>query len=364
MYPILALSPVRLGATVAVGSAAVGLYLVGRILGNVVGGKLTAQRGSPRSAVWALGLLAIAALVCAASTSVVPFMVGALLAGVGHAAVHVSRQAQVMDIVPKRFLARGLTTLAGTWRIGNFVGPLVGAGVIAASGLRGAYVFAAVMIAAGAMSLLVTASWRNGVHHTAAKKVSIRAVVRENKRVLVTLGVAAGLTSAVRTARLIALPLWAEHIGLGDGTASAIFSISAGVDMLLFYPAGVVMDRWGRRWTAIPSTLIVAVAIALLPFTQGAGTLAVLAVLAGLGNGWGSGLLMTLSTDVGPAHGRPVFTAAWMTMLDLGGLAAPVVVSVGAVISLATGMYAVGALGLVATALLHRFIPPWRLEGE
>ena len=59
-----------------------------------------------------------------------PFIVGATLIGVGHALVHVSRQSQVVEIVPDQYRARGLTTLAGIWRIANFVGPLVGALVI------------------------------------------------------------------------------------------------------------------------------------------------------------------------------------------------------------------------------------------
>ena len=40
-----------------------------------------------------------------------------------------------------------------------------------------------------------------------------------------------------------------------------------GIDMLVFYPAGKVMDLRGRAWVAVPSMLIIGVAMTLTPFT-------------------------------------------------------------------------------------------------
>ena len=43
--------------------------------------------------------------------------------------------------------------------------------------------------------------------------------------------------------------------------------------MLVFYPAGKVMDRKGRVWVAVPSMLTMGVAMMATPFTHGATTL-------------------------------------------------------------------------------------------
>ena len=43
--------------------------------------------------------------------------------------------------------------------------------------------------------------------------------------------------------------------------------------VLVFYPAGKVMDKKGRSWVAVPSMLIMGAALLLTPFTQGAATL-------------------------------------------------------------------------------------------
>ncbi len=362
LYPILALSPVRMGASAALASATVGAYALGRIVGSSFGGGFAARWGSPRAALAGMGWTAMAALVCAASTALAPFIVGAVLIGMGHALVHVSRQSQVYEIVPSHFRARGLTTLAGIWRISNFIGPLVGALVIHHLGLRAVYVFAAAAMVVGGGALLWARAWRSAAHAPQARSIAPIRVMRENRRIFGTLGVAVALTNTVRAARLAALPLWAAHLGLPDGTASAIFAVSAAVDMVLFLPAGLVMDQRGRRWTAIPSTLLVGTGLLLLPLTNGVGTIAIAAMVLGLGNGWGSGLLMTLGADVAPLEGRQIFMGLWTVLQDGGGLAGPAIVSLGALASLPVGIVAVGAIGVVTTGLLARWIPPWRLS--
>ncbi|MEK8227717.1 hypothetical protein NKG05_18850 [Oerskovia sp. M15] len=35
-----------------------------------------------------------------------------------------------------------------------------------------------------------------------------------------------------------------------------IFGLSGAVDMLLFYPAGKIMDRMGRLWVAVPCMVV------------------------------------------------------------------------------------------------------------
>ena len=63
--------------------------------------------------------------------------------------------------------------------------------------------------------------------------------------------------------------------------------------MLVSYPAGKVMDRKGRAWVAVPSMLIMGVAMMLTPLTHGATTLLLASLLIGFGNGIGSGMIMT-----------------------------------------------------------------------
>ncbi len=61
------------------------------------------------------------------------------------------------------------------------------------------------------------------------------------------------VVAAARAARMTIIPLWADHIGLSAAATAVVFGVAGGVDMLLFYSAGSVMDRFGRVWIAVPS---------------------------------------------------------------------------------------------------------------
>ena len=99
---------------------------------------------------------------------------------------------------------------------------------------------------------------------------TLRSVGADHAKIFLTVGLGALLVAAVRASRQAVIPLWAESIGLDAATTSLIYGLAGGIDMLVFYPAGKVMDRKGRAWVAVPSMLIMGVALLLTPFTHGA----------------------------------------------------------------------------------------------
>ena len=64
-----------------------------------------------------------------------------------------------------------------------------------------------------------------------------------------------------------------------------IVSVSSAVDMLMFYPAGVIMDTWGRKYAYVPSFAIQAVGMLMIPAAESVWTLHLVAAWIGLGNG-------------------------------------------------------------------------------
>ena len=355
---MLALSVVGMGHSAVLGSLAVAAYQAGRLPGSAWGGALAHRSGASRAAMLSLGVLGTGAVIAGASPGIVPFMAGAALVGLGHASYHVARQEQILGVIRPAFTARSLTTLAGVWRIANFIGPLLGAALIAIAGVRTTCVLGAACVAAAMVALGLSGGMRADSRATERPpRLPLSRVARDNARLLRTLGVAVVATGALRQARLAVIPLWATHVGLSPEAATLIFSISAAIDMLLFYPAGAVMDRRGRLWTAIPSTLLLAAGTLALPLTEGATAVTAAALLLGVGNGWGSGLIMTLGADVAPAQGRSVFTGLWMILQDAGGLLGPAIVSLGALIALPVGFVAVGGVGLATAGAFAVWVP-------
>jgi len=82
------------------------------------------------------------------------------------------------------------------------------------------------------------------------------------------------------------------------------------------------------------------------------------ATAIGVGNGIGSGLIMTLGADHAPRHGRAYFLAVWRFLSDLGGSCGPALLSaLVATASLAGGIAVTGLLSLLAATLLGMWIP-------
>jgi len=360
VLPVLALSILAFDYGSVIASLAVAAYSVGRIGGSALGGKLAAKLGPTRAAMVMLAVVATGALVSAASASVGVFVMGALALGVGHAGYHIARQGQVNSLVSVHFRARALTTLAGVWRIANFVGPFMGAAIIGLWGIHYVYVAAGLFVVAAMVALRFTRAWSHRHAAPPEQRASPVQVVRDNSVTFRTLGVAVVFMGAVRAARLVVIPLWATHIGLSPEVSTLIFGINAAVDMVLFAPAGYVMDRWGRAWTAIPSTLMLGLGTIALTGASGVVGVTLAAIALGIGNGWGSGLIMTLAADVAPPEFRSVFTGVWNVAQDVGGLVGPMVVSAGALIALPVGFWAVGGAGIVTSYGLYRWIPPGR----
>jgi MFS family permease len=96
----------------------------------------------------------------------------------------------------------------------------------------------------------------------------------------------------------------------------------------------------------------------LVPLTDSFTTLAAVGVLMGLGNGMGSGIVMTLGADFSPATGRASFLGVWRLVSDLGQAGGPLVVSaVAAMASLGPASLAVGGLGLVGASVFLFAMP-------
>ena len=188
--------------------------------------------------------------------------------GMAAAVFSLARQSYLTEAVPFHYRARALSTLGGVMRIGLFIGPFLGAAVIPFVGLAGAY-----GVGVGGAGAVGAA---RGPHARPAGRAAGRGARRRcraaagaprapticarsragHARIFLTVGIGALLVSAVRASRQAVMPLWADHLGLDAATTSLIYGLAGGIDMLVFYPAGKVMDRKGRAWVAVPSMLI------------------------------------------------------------------------------------------------------------
>ncbi|MGC4112593.1 MAG: MFS transporter [Nocardioides sp.] len=364
VLPVIALSALDRGASSAVAALIASLLGTGAIVTNIPSGILATRVGENRamlvaSAVTILGLLVCLVPVHSQPAGLLLLGLAILLLGAASSVFNLARQAYLTEAVPARLRARALSTLGGMSRIGVFLGPFLSAVAIHRWGLPGAYVVSLVAMVAAAFIIARIPDLEAGEQRRkAAAEVTTRVVLRDYRRVFLTLGLGIVLLCAVRQTRQVVIPLWAAHIGLSSASSSVIYGLAGGIDVVTFYPAGRVMDRQGRRWVAVPCVLLLAASFVAMTWSHGTVTLALAACVMGFGNGIGSGIVMTLGADTSPAVGRYAFLGIWRELADVGSAVGPLILSaVTALAGLATGFRFSGVLGVAAAGALWRWIP-------
>ncbi|TDU91524.1 putative MFS family arabinose efflux permease [Kribbella voronezhensis] len=356
VLPVVALSALQLGASVGFAAFLVGVLGIGQFAGSLPAGALVVRIGERRALLVAAAVSAVAW--AGAMLVRTPWLLGIalLVAGLAGAVFSLARQSYVTEVVPLELRARALSTLGGVSRIGLFIGPFLGAAAGHFWGLTGAY-GVGVAGSVGAGVVLLAAGEPESIA-VKSEPQPIRKVLWDYRRTFLTLGAGVFVIAVARAARTSLIPLWGEHIGLSATDTSIVFGITNGIEMLLFYPAGLVMDRFGRVWIAVPSTLLLGVGMLTLPFSTALlGVLAV-AVLMAVGNGLGSGIVKTLGADAAPAHLRAQFLGGWTFCAEFGSVIGPILISaITFVAPLAAAAVALGAVTIAGTGWLARWVP-------
>ena len=355
VIPIIPLFALELGASVAVAGAMVALRGFGTMAFDVPSGVMVSRLGERGAMLAGTIMLAVVAFGSAFSVSIWMFGPLVFLMGCSWAVWLLARLSYATDVSPEHYRGRVLSLLGGTNRIGNFVGPFIGGFAATWFGLEAAFIIQAVLALAAAvlMFLVVDEPERTTVREPEAVHRQVFAVVREHRRVFATAGSVTVAIQVLRSARHAVIPLWGDHIGLDPAQISIIFGLSSAIDMTLFYPVGVVMDRLGRKWAAVPCLAIMSAGMLLIPLSGAFWSLLVASLITGFGNGLGSGINMTLGADFSPRETRGEFLGVWRLIGDVGTSGGPAVISVvTAVGTLGAASAASGGIGLVGAAIM------------
>ncbi|NYT84120.1 MFS transporter [Pollutimonas harenae] len=360
ILPVIALSAIALGASHAMSGVIAALIGFGSLMCNIPAAVITSRFGERRSLMGAAVVGACALAICIQAHHPAVLALGVFLMGMATSVFYLARQAFLMEAVPLSMRARAFSTLGGTQRMGMFIGPFAAAGLMHFIGLNGAYLVAIVaLLGAGALSFVLPELQPRAEDSAVAQpRPRMATIAAEHKRVFLTLGLGCMLIAAMRASRQVAIPLWADAIGLSPTTTALIFGCVSSIDMLVFYPAGKIMDQYGRLWVALPCALTLAVSLLAIPLTATMIPFVLVCLLMGLGNGIGSGIVMTLGADGAPANARHEFLGIWRLITDTGTSAGPFILSgITALLSLGAGIAVIGTFGLGAACIFWRALP-------
>ena len=382
--PVVALSARNLGASVALAAAFVLIEGAAAFVSSLPAGSLVARVGERRALAGAAVVDALGAALAVVAPNLWTLGIAIGVMGMTGSVFLLARQSWLTARAPVHLRARAMSTMGGVQRIGMFIGPFIAAPVIVVWGTQAAYAVGVVagLCAAvwawlglrgyededeaeadpdGAAALAGSAPAGAGAGPTGCRtRITLLDIVRTHRRVLLTIGLGVLLIGAARQGRFVIVPLWAESVGITDSQTALIFGIAGGAEVLLFYPAGSVMDRFGRVWVAVPFLVVLGVGMLLLPLAHGFAAVAAVSTVMGVGNGLGSGIVQTLGADAAPVAGRAQFLSVWRFLSLIGQNGAPLLVSaVTALAGLGTACVVLGVVVLGGAPWLARWLPAY-----
>lgn len=345
--------------------ALVGLVLaaeaVGMLVADAPAGFLVSRLKPKVAMLIGVGVVGLGVLGTALAPQLWMVFISLALTGAGGSLWNLSRHAYLTNATSSHNRGRTMGVFGGVSRLGSFLGPAVGGAIATLWGIRAPFfVYAVIVLATIALiAMLLPDEERPGGASVRRGGGAARAALRKSVPALVNVGTAQVMVQMLRAGRTVLVPLYGTQVlGLDVGAVGVIVSIASLIDFSLFYPAGVVMDRFGRKAAIIPSFILQGAAMALLPLTGGFTSLLLVAGLGGLGNGLSTGTMMTLGSDLAPREALAEFLALWRLIGDVGFVGGPLLVGfVAQAAGLGQSGIALGALGAGAATWFAYRVP-------
>lgn len=311
-------------------SFAVAAAAIGTLVTDVPAGAALSKLGLRTAMIGGAGLVATTTLALAWTSSIPQMIALRLMAGIGTALWGLSRHAYIAESVPVAERGRTISLFGGINRIGVFGGPAIGGLIADSLGLRASFVLAGI---AATSALMVSIVWlrpvptRGTTHSVRGRWAIVGQLIKLNGRDLAAASVAQTFGQMIRAGRFFIIPIYgADVVGLDVAEIGLVMTVASLVDVAMFFPAGVLMDRFGRKVAAVPSFAVMGIGVGLIPLAHDFLTLMGAAVVIGLGNGLGSGTMMTLGADLAPPGATGEFLGIWRLIGDSGAVAGPLIV--------------------------------------
>jgi MFS family permease len=233
--------------------------------------------------------------------------------GIFYGFFSLSRHSFMTQIVPSEYRGKAFSRFGGINRIGWFFGPVVGGFTAGSIGVDVPFYFISIVSIITAVIILFSKEPDFGAIENTAniKSRTFKETILENKKSFTVGGSGHFIMQFLRQCRHVLIPIWAFSIGLGVEELGLIQSISAAIDMTLFYPVGLVMDKYGRKWMSVPSIILLSSGFIFLTYANSFTGLMFVGLILGFANGLGSGAMLTLGSDLSPKNQPGSFLGIW-----------------------------------------------------
>ena len=311
------------GGSEAFAASMNGLRGLGSFGVNLPAGAVMARCGARAVMIGSVALFGGGVALLLLSSYSLALTIGVVFIGAGFGSWHLSRSVYVSRFTVT--YGRALASLSGMGRFGSFLGPMAAGFVVGIVGYQNTYLLLLglpflVVILLGCF--LVTREPYEG------SDACFRFVplFREHYATLLTAGLVILVIKLVRSGSVALIPVKGVSIGMSEVSIGLLIGVSSIAEVVLAYPGGVLLDRFGPRAAAILSLIVSSTGLFFYSISEVLyvpGTL-----LLSVGTGLNSGLAMTLGLGVAPNDGRSEFLGLWRLVTEVGAFVGPFLVSI------------------------------------
>ncbi len=337
IVPVVPLYAQAYGVSEVLIGLAIAIYGLARFTSSAPAGWI-ADRAGRRWSLFAGGLATVLGnVLCALAPSYPIFLVGRFVAGSGASMVLTSGQIVLADITEPATRGRTMAIYQAVFLFAVGFGPIPG-GLLAQYGGLSApfwvYGFVGAIVA-------VLALWRLPETRPAGARESApgsefvfgRQLVRVlQHRPLLLIGLVTFGNFFARTGALFTLvPLRAEReIGLSPSQIGFGLAAVSVVSLVMAYPAGVLVDTFGRKVVIAPATLFSGLGLVGFAFASSYPWFLLACVAWALASGIGGGAPAAYAADVSPPGMTAAAMSAYRMLSELGYVVGPTVLGLAA----------------------------------
>lgn len=373
IVPVVPLYANSFGVTNAAIGLTIAIYGLARFLVNVPAGSL-ADRHGRRSVLAAGGVITVIGnVLCAAAWSYTSFLLGRFIAGAGAAMVLTAGQIVVADISSPANRGRLMAIYQGVFLFAVGAGPLPG-GILADRVSLEAPFYTNAAFAA----VVALLAWR-GIPETrefggtrAASRVG-RPSPRAQLQVLTAtpgfllVSIVSFVAFFVRTGGLFnVIPILAkDKLGLGPDTIGLGLGMISIVGLVLAYPSGALVDRFGRKAVIVPAAIITGVACLAYATAPGLAWFLAASAIWSTASGIGGAAPAAYAADTAPAGMTATALGTYRTISDFGYVVGPLTLGfVADVGSPDAALFLCAAMLFTSGLAFARFAPETLVRGS
>lgn len=353
----------RLGASYSYVGLAVGSISVGTMLFDIPSGFILSRMNEKSFLFLTFAILVLSLLGIALSTSYLMLIFFIIIFGIGVSFWSLIRHYMITIYAVYDRRGRASSLIGASYRIGTFIGPILGGFLIANYDYRLTFLIGSLvmLIIIPIYLIIYQISFNHTINHTIANYGEKGVATLKTRIVwswIVLFGIGFVIAQIVRYGRYFLIPVYGKVIMFSELPLGLILGLTGFLSVLTAYPSGFIIDKLGREFSVFISFLIMGLGFLFLTVSNNVFIIA--SMIIGIGDGFGSGIMITLGADAASKYNKnnaSKFLGYWRFMGDVGNSLGPILLGIlSSIIGLVPSSMILGIVSILFAIFMPKLI--------